>query len=215
MDSMEFITLWTPGVKKTECLAISNIREYECKRFFKYYSHMRMQIVKETYEYSDHHYSLSILKRQLERGCDVMLRCQMSHVYMIIFLIILIFLLEIFLNARNKEYIYKNILVVLLNKNYLILFKGKNEIWHIKNAQVPDLLLCTFNLCHITKILKNICLIMNFICCSMNQHSNACLIRHHYPIFHERYLTHTESLKIHIRCSTLLTVATIVWQRSN
>ena len=35
--------------------------------------------------------------------------------------------------------IYKNILVVLLNKNYLILFNGKNEIWHIKNAHVPDL----------------------------------------------------------------------------
>ena len=74
---------------------------------------------------------------------------------------------------------------------------------------------CTFNLCHITKILKNMCLIMNFICCSMNQHSNTCLIRHHYPISHAQYLTHTESLKIHIRCSTLLTVATIVWQRSN
>ena len=98
-----FMDSWS---EKTECLAISNIREYECKRFFKYYSHMRMQIVKETYEYLDHHYSLSILKRQLERGCDVMLRCQMSHVYMIIFLIILIFLLEIFLNATNKEYIY-------------------------------------------------------------------------------------------------------------
>ena len=36
-------------------------------------------------------FSLSILKRQLERGRDVMLRCQMSHVYTIIFLIILIF----------------------------------------------------------------------------------------------------------------------------
>ena len=42
-------------------------------------------------------YSLSILKRQLERGRDVLLRCQMSHVYTIIFLIIFIFLLEIFL----------------------------------------------------------------------------------------------------------------------
>ena len=104
---------------------------------------------------------------------------------------------------------------VLLNKNCLILFNGKNEIWHMKNAQVSDLLLCTFNLCHIIKILKNICLIMNFICCSMNQHSNTCLIKHHYPISHAQYLTHTESLKIHMRCSTLLTVATIVWQRSN
>ena len=37
-------------------------------------------------------------------------------------------------------YIYKNILVVLLNKNYLILFNGKNEIWHMKNAHMPDLL---------------------------------------------------------------------------
>ena len=64
----------------------------------------------------------------------------MSHVYTIIFLIILMFLPEIFLNARNKEYIYKNILVVLLNKNYFILFNGKNEIWHMKNAHVPDLL---------------------------------------------------------------------------
>ena len=35
---------------------------------------------------------------------------------------------------------YTKILVVLLNKNCLILFNGKNEIWHIKNAQVPDLL---------------------------------------------------------------------------
>ena len=61
---------------------------------------------------------------------------------------------------------------------------------------------CTFNLCHIIKILKNICLIMNFICCSMNQHSNTCFIRHHYPISHAQYLTHTESLKIHIRCGT-------------
>ena len=87
------------------------------------------------------YYSLSILKRQLERGRDVLLRCQMSHVYMIIFfLLILIFLLEIFLNAKNKEYICKNILVVVLNKNYLILFNGKNEIWHMKKAQVPDLL---------------------------------------------------------------------------
>ena len=51
---------------------------------------------------------------------------------------------------------------------------------------------------------------MNFICCSMNQHSYTCLIRHHYPIFHAQYLTHTESMKIHIRCSTLLTVATIL-----
>ena len=65
----------------------------------------------------------------------------MSHVYtIIIFLIIRIFLLEIFLNARNKEYIYKNIIVVLLNINYLILFNGKNEIWHMKNAHVPYLL---------------------------------------------------------------------------
>ena len=31
-------------------------------------------------------------------------------------------------------------LVVVLNKNYLILFNGKNEIWHMKKAQVPDLL---------------------------------------------------------------------------
>ena len=30
--------------------------------------------------------------------------------------------------------IYKKKLVVLLNKNYLILFNGKNEIWHMKNA---------------------------------------------------------------------------------
>ena len=36
--------------------------------------------------------------------------------------------------------IYKNIFAVLLNKNYLILFNGKNEIWHMKNAHVPDLL---------------------------------------------------------------------------
>ena len=53
---------------------------------------------------------------------------------------------------------------------------------------------------------------MNFIC---NQHSNACLIRHHYQISHARYLTDTESLKKQIRCSTLLTVAPIVWQRRN
>ena len=31
-------------------------------------------------------------------------------------------------------------LVVVLNKNYLILFNGKNEIWHMKKAQVPDVL---------------------------------------------------------------------------
>ena len=30
--------------------------------------------------------------------------------------------------------------MVLLNKNYLILLNGKNEIWHMKNEQVPDLL---------------------------------------------------------------------------
>ena len=30
--------------------------------------------------------------------------------------------------------------MVLLNKNHLILFNGKNEIWHMKNVQVPDLL---------------------------------------------------------------------------
>ena len=30
--------------------------------------------------------------------------------------------------------------MVLLNKNYLILSNGKNENWHMKNAQVPDLL---------------------------------------------------------------------------
>ena len=30
--------------------------------------------------------------------------------------------------------------MVLLNKNYLILFNGKNEIRHMKNAQVQDLL---------------------------------------------------------------------------
>ena len=47
------------------------------------------------------HYSLSILKRQLERGRDVLLRRQMSHVYMIIFLIILIFLLEIFFKCNK------------------------------------------------------------------------------------------------------------------
>ena len=41
---------------------------------------------------------------------------------------------------EKKEYIYKNILVVVLNKNYLILFNGKNEIWHMKKTQVPDLL---------------------------------------------------------------------------
>ena len=46
-------------------------------------------------------YSLSILKRQLERGRDVLLHCQMSHVYMIIFLIILIFLLEIFFKCKK------------------------------------------------------------------------------------------------------------------
>ena len=32
------------------------------------------------------YYSLSILKRQLERGRDVLLRCQVLHVYTIIFL---------------------------------------------------------------------------------------------------------------------------------
>ena len=64
---------------------------------------------------------------------------------------------------------------------------------------------------HNQNIKKNICLIMTFICCSMNQHSYTCLIRHHYPISHAQYLTHTESLKIHTRCSTLLTVAT--WGR--
>ena len=85
-------------------------------------------------------YSLSILKRQLERGRDVLLRCQMSHVYMIFFNNSYIFARNIFLNATNKEYIYKNILVVVLNKNYLILFNGKNEIWHMRKAQVPDLL---------------------------------------------------------------------------
>ena len=44
--------------------------------------------------------------------------------------------------------------MVLLNKNYLILFNGKNEIWHMKNAQVPDLLyaLSSFYLCHITML---------------------------------------------------------------
>ena len=44
---------------------------------------------------------LSILKRQLERGRDVMLRCQMSHVYTIICLIIIIFLLEIFFKCKK------------------------------------------------------------------------------------------------------------------
>ena len=39
-----------------------------------------------------------------------------------------------------KNIYTKNILVVLLNKNYSILFNGKNEIWHMKNAHVPDLL---------------------------------------------------------------------------
>ena len=36
--------------------------------------------------------------------------------------------------------------MVLLNKNYLILFNGENEIWHVKNAQVPDLLYA-FSIC--------------------------------------------------------------------
>ena len=31
-------------------------------------------------------------------------------------------------------------LVVVLNKNCLILFNGKNEIWHMINVHVPDLL---------------------------------------------------------------------------
>ena len=46
-------------------------------------------------------YSVSILKRQLERGRGILLRCQVSHVYMIIFLIILIFLLEIFFKCKK------------------------------------------------------------------------------------------------------------------
>ena len=40
-----------------------------------------------------------------------------------------------------KNIYTKNILVVLLYKNYLILFNGKNEIWHMKSAQVPNLVL--------------------------------------------------------------------------
>ena len=42
------------------------------------------------------YYSLSILKRQLERGLDVLLRCQMSHVYTIIFYNTYIFARNIF-----------------------------------------------------------------------------------------------------------------------
>ena len=52
-------------------------------------------------------YSVSILKRQLERDYDVLLCCQMSHVYTISFLEYLYFCYKYFLNARNKEYIYK------------------------------------------------------------------------------------------------------------
>ena len=69
-----------------------------------------------------------------------MLRCQMSHVYTNIFFYnSYIFARNIFKMQEIKN-TYKNILVVLLNKNYLILFNGKNEIWHMKNAHVPDLL---------------------------------------------------------------------------
>ena len=83
-------------------------------------------------------YSLSILKRQLERGRHMLPNVTCLHDYFF-FNNSYIFARNI-LNARNKEYIYKNILVVLLNKNYFILFNGKNEIWHLKNAHVPDLL---------------------------------------------------------------------------
>ena len=41
---------------------------------------------------------------------------------------------------KNIIAIYKTIFMVLLNENYLILINGKNEIWHMKNAQVPNFL---------------------------------------------------------------------------
>ena len=64
----------------------------------------------KTRNLKQNYYNLSILKRQLERGRDVLLRCQMSHVYMIIFLIILIFLLEIFFTYKKlRIYIQKYI----------------------------------------------------------------------------------------------------------
>ena len=60
MDT-EFITLWTPRVKKKR-MFISNIREYECKYFVLIFAHANANSKKKhanicicECEYSDHH----------------------------------------------------------------------------------------------------------------------------------------------------------------
>ena len=83
-------------------------------------------------------YSLSILKRQLERSVTYSCVAKCHMFTRLFILIIRIFLLEIFLNARNKECVYKNLLVVLLNKTiwFYLMERTRFGTWKTRMCQI-------------------------------------------------------------------------------